>query len=728
MIHRTIGLLLFCIITPAIASTYPADSPQPEKTLNAASNPDNTAAGLENTAADPQNAVADPENALADPDNAVAYPERTTKTSTAEAPATAEVSIAAKTTEVGSPFRIQGVLEGFYGRPWTHRERLDIIRFMSEFGLQSYVYAPKDDPYHRSRWRDSYSGNALEQFEELLRTTREYGITLWYAISPGLDMVYSSEDDYRALLNKMESMIELGVRHVALFLDDVPETLNHEEDKNRFSSLGQAHVHVIRRLYEDLKARDTDLMVCPTTYTNAWGDRDYIRTLGEGISVEIPVFWTGTDVAVPEITANQAREWAEKMNRPPMIWDNFPVNDYERWRVFLGPLEGRAPDLAEHTTGIVSNPMNQPYASMIPLATLARYVHDPENYVPDDALEWALHRLYPGEAIPHIRELVTLYREPGWEDNIFAPVYTPGLPLHAATLEEGLDRFEANLHALKKLSGKPDHLLGFIDEMTPFLKNTRADLESLVTDPAFYIDENGLLRYRPDRQKLLAREAPFEITVDGSLEEWNLEGFYSIPVAEEGIIRNPEAAFLYDETHLYLGLRIYREGPLHVEEPFYPGDHITLLIDMDPGDERLWIKPQDPLIVMRPAGEEESPDISPLDFYSFDLTHFTARGVTNVTMYTFSLFFLNQAGEPADPEMIAYSESTDFAWQETDYGYSAELAVPHLGRHRIRAAVGGRVTTGTDSDEMRSYRFLLSERPYLGNTSTYPVIRLVRPD
>jgi len=53
-------------------------------------------------------------------------------------------------------FQYLGVIEGFYGPPWSHQDRLDILAFMEEVGLADYVYAPKDDPYHRARWRDPY--------------------------------------------------------------------------------------------------------------------------------------------------------------------------------------------------------------------------------------------------------------------------------------------------------------------------------------------------------------------------------------------------------------------------------------------------------------------------------------------------------------------------------------------------------------------------------------------
>ncbi len=660
----------------------------------------------------------------------------------------------AKASDETSPFEIYGVLEGFYGEPWTHEERLDIIRFTSRFGMQSYLYAPKDDPYHRARWRDSYSGEALYRFEEMMEVARDVDVDIWYAISPGLDMVYSSEEDYQALMNKMEAMIELGVRNVALFVDDVPESLIHEPDKEKFNNLAGAHVHVGNRLYNDLNKRGIRLAICPTTYTNAWGDRAYIKTMGEQLSPDVPIFWTGPDVVTGEITAEQAKEWGAKMQRDPLIWDNFPVNDFDTNRVFLGPVEGRDARLASYTQGILANPMNQAFASMIPLATLSYYVADPENYEPDQALERALQELYPPSAIAHIREIVRLYRQPAWEDHIFAPVYRPGLPSHVSTIDQGLADFEEHLQKLVQMPDKPPHLEGLVRELKPFLRQTRNDWQVMKDDPSYVIDDQGMLRIRLDQQVLLARRAPDNITVDGHLDEWNLEGFYSMNSETPAPNRQPELAVVHDDTHLYMGLRVYRTGQLSLPERFFTGDHIAAIFDLDPESGNFWVEPQDPVILMRPYSDAQSrhagirgnqPDTDmaiaatetddvyrdpgtmqgDLEIRALNMTDYTRTGFANNPRYTFSWFFLNQAGVPGLDQTVQFAEEVSYAWQLTDYGYSVELAVPHNDQREIRATVGGTVTTWENALEPTVHSFILSRRPFFGNTATYPVIRLI---
>ena len=64
--------------------------------------------------------------------------------------------------KTGTPaFAERGIVEGFYGRPWTHEQRLDMIRFIGERGMNRFVYAPKDDPLMRREWARPYDADDL---------------------------------------------------------------------------------------------------------------------------------------------------------------------------------------------------------------------------------------------------------------------------------------------------------------------------------------------------------------------------------------------------------------------------------------------------------------------------------------------------------------------------------------------------------------------------------------
>jgi hyaluronoglucosaminidase len=119
-------------------------------------------------------------------------------------------------------FAVRGIVEGFYGTPWTHAERLDAISFLAPRGLNAYVYAPKDDVKHRSEWRVPYDRRELDEFRELAAHAEAHDARFGFAISPGLDITYESAADRAAVLAKLRPLLDAGVPWFLLLLDDIP--------------------------------------------------------------------------------------------------------------------------------------------------------------------------------------------------------------------------------------------------------------------------------------------------------------------------------------------------------------------------------------------------------------------------------------------------------------------------------------------------------------------------
>jgi len=289
-----------------------------------------------------------------------------------------------------------GVVEGFYGPPWSHSDRISIIKFLGNNDFNIYIYAPKDDPYHREKWAEPYPRDLFGRIRQLVRVAGRSGVSFCFAVSPGLSMRYSSDGDFERLASKFGEVAKLGVDWFGLFLDDIPQELQHEEDKLRFKSLGEAHAHMGNKLYESLvkmTGGKANLVVCPTQYTGV-EPTDYHMAISGALSQSIYVMWTGRYVCSPTITAEDADSFGSGIGRKPFLWDNYPVNDYvHQKKVFLGPLRGRSPDLVEHLSGFVSNPMNQAEASKFALVTLREYIRDPYRYDPDRAWENAVKEL-----------------------------------------------------------------------------------------------------------------------------------------------------------------------------------------------------------------------------------------------------------------------------------------------------------------------------------------------
>lgn len=295
-------------------------------------------------------------------------------------------------------FAIRGVIEGFYGPPWTHAQRLALMDFLGGHGYNLYVYAPKDDPYHREAWRDPYPPNLLAELQELAARARSVGVAFCFAVSPGLSLRYSDDEEVDRLWRKLEPLVEAGVAHFGLFFDDIPPRLTHPEDQARFPSPAEAQAHVAHRLLERIReavptvATDAGLptsrlLFCPTQYH---GDPDtpYLRRLGELLDEEVAIFWTGPQVCSRELTAQHTRAVARSLRRPPLYWDNYPVNDsMMAAELHLGPYTGRDPHLSEVAQGVVLNPMPQYAASRWILAAASTYLTRPESYDPHAAWE-----------------------------------------------------------------------------------------------------------------------------------------------------------------------------------------------------------------------------------------------------------------------------------------------------------------------------------------------------
>src|SRR5690606_18819028 len=119
-----------------------------------------------------------------------------------------------------------------------------MLEFIARRKMNTYFYAPKDDPYHRRKWAKPYDPESLGKLKEVIEHARRLGLDFYYCLAPGLSMKYSDSEHLRLLKEKAKQIFDLGVRRFGLFFDDIPGKLQHADDRVRFSSLAEAHVHV----------------------------------------------------------------------------------------------------------------------------------------------------------------------------------------------------------------------------------------------------------------------------------------------------------------------------------------------------------------------------------------------------------------------------------------------------------------------------------------------------
>lgn len=290
----------------------------------------------------------------------------------------------------------RGVVEGFYGEPWSHADRLAWFERGGAIGLDRYLYAPKDDPWHREEWREPYPADRLAGLAELNRAAAERGVLFVYAISPGLSMRFDDDAEHEALAAKCRQLLDAGIRSFALLFDDVP--MDEPE------ALGRAHGEVAARFERGFlrpAGIDESVLLCPTDYAGV--ERTPYRVgLAETLPADARLLWTGADVVVGTVTADDIIRAVESFGRDLVLWDNFPVNDFDRSRVFLGPLTGR--EAAPGLVGIVANPMVEAAPSRLALETVAEWAADPAGYDAAAAADRA-HAAVIGDD-PGLRSLV----------------------------------------------------------------------------------------------------------------------------------------------------------------------------------------------------------------------------------------------------------------------------------------------------------------------------------
>ncbi len=292
----------------------------------------------------------------------------------------------------------RGYIEGFYGKTWSDDKRLSVMELMAKYGMNTFYYAPKDDAYHREKWREEYPEKEITALKKLFEAAKANYLDFHWCIGPGLTYHYTSREDFDLLINKIKSVYKIGVRSFGLLLDDIPWEFQYEDDKSTFDGIVDAHIRLINDTYKALKEFDSSisLTVCPTQYS---GDENgyYVSKFGQGISGDVSLFWTGEEICSRVLTVRESDELFRSTGHKPLFWDNYPVNDCEMFQeMHLGAIKGRDVELYKACEGLISNVMEYAECSKIPLMTIADYLWNPYGYNPEKSLKNA-HKELLGE-------------------------------------------------------------------------------------------------------------------------------------------------------------------------------------------------------------------------------------------------------------------------------------------------------------------------------------------
>jgi hypothetical protein len=259
-----------------------------------------------------------------------------------------------------------GIIEGFYGRPWSFETRKSTVSWMASKGMDFYLYCPKADKKLRENWQESWTEPEFSELKSLRDKCEIENIEFGVGLSPFEIYKNWNQKNKKLLRVKIEEINQLKVNTLAILFDDM------EGDRDK---IGRVQAEIAEYAFSLSNAQS--FQVCPTWYTYApeikalFGEmpKDYLNDLGVNLDKKVNIFWSGPRVCSQEYTVEHLSKVSEVIKRKPLIWDNNPVNDGVRMAPFLHlkPVN-RLENIKGFTAGIGFNPMVEPLLSRLPIA------------------------------------------------------------------------------------------------------------------------------------------------------------------------------------------------------------------------------------------------------------------------------------------------------------------------------------------------------------------------
>lgn len=299
--------------------------------------------------------------------------------------------------------RLRGIVEGFYGHPYSAESRLNMLDFCKRFKLNCYVYGPKHDPYHAGSWRQNYPETVSDQqrafghltrddIRALTEKSRKCGVDFVWSIHPALQgggiSFYNLDPGVADIITKFGYMYDLGVRHFGVSVDDIS---GHPSTQGELAQKVQTRLN---ELYNTADAtpdsRVGGILFVPTGYALNYSGATSVLRQFSSVSSEIDIAFTGYD-CFSNIRQASFTTAAQYTGRSPIFWWNNPVNDdYDDFLYMHGltarwTIENSGP--ISSMGGLLLNPMNQAGPSKIAIFNAADYSWNPSAFNADSSWE-----------------------------------------------------------------------------------------------------------------------------------------------------------------------------------------------------------------------------------------------------------------------------------------------------------------------------------------------------
>jgi len=295
----------------------------------------------------------------------------------------------------------RGVIEGYYGVPYSAEVTKELFRFMARNKLNTYMYGAKSDPYHSRYWSEPYPVAITPEQErvgyltqdmmkDITAAARECKVDFIWAIHPGKAFADpQNKDIIRQIMGKFESMYELGVRQFGVFVDDVgvpsdPSILKLCADN--LTALQKAIDEKWNKEGTPAEDKVKPLHYVPQLYAYSWVSDDKAKTFFESLRPvpdKVNIYITGANVwSVPNNgDIQKVYGW---LGKGTSWWWNYLCNDQDMTKLFIADMQtnfrdeshifstSRIPaDITLKT--LIVNPMQQGMLSRIGLFSTADY-------------------------------------------------------------------------------------------------------------------------------------------------------------------------------------------------------------------------------------------------------------------------------------------------------------------------------------------------------------------
>ncbi len=264
----------------------------------------------------------------------------------------------------------RGFIEGYYGNPWSLEDRMELMKWGGYYKLNSYFYAPKDDPKHNSKWKELYTQEELDTLiKPLADAGNESKCRFVYALHPYMHNAirHGNEANYQADLAimqaKFEQVISAGVRQIAILADDAANVGG--SNYIRMLEDMTAWLKEMQKTYPDLKIT---LPFCTQEYM--YNGQSYYAQFPANVQIVM----TGGRVW-GEVSNNFTNTFTNNVGRGPYLWINWPCTDNSKSHLIMGGYSTFLHPNVDPSKiqGIVLNPMQQSEPSKVAIFGNASY-------------------------------------------------------------------------------------------------------------------------------------------------------------------------------------------------------------------------------------------------------------------------------------------------------------------------------------------------------------------